>query len=390
MSPPKRSLKNIMENIVILGSTGSVGKQTMEVLRKKPEYFKVLGLAGKNEIKILSSQIREFKPEMISVADKETAQKLSQLFPRLKIYFGEEGLVCLSTDPRVRSIVFAASGLVSLRALIEAIKNRKRVLVANKEILIVAGEMINKYLDRYKAEFLPLDSEHSAIFQCLRGENKKEIKNLILTCSGGSLRNCSKKELEKASVKTVLSHPTWKMGPKITVDSATLMNKGFEVLEAHYLFRVPIEKIKVLIHPESIVHSMVEFQDETTKAHLSVPDMRLPIQYALFYPKRLFGFIKPLDLIKIKNLSFQEPDTERFPCLRLAFTAAKIGGTMPAVLTFADEILVGKFLAGEIKFLEISRILKKMLRAHRPVFNPKISDLLEVQKWVVKKIDKII
>ncbi|MDI6603109.1 MAG: 1-deoxy-D-xylulose-5-phosphate reductoisomerase [Patescibacteria group bacterium] len=379
-----------MENIVILGSTGSVGKQTMEVLRKKPGYFKVLGLAGKDEIRILSSQIKEFKPKMISVADKETARKLSRLFPRLKIYLGEEGLVHLSTDPEAHSIVFAASGFVSFRALIEAIKNRKRVLVANKEILIVAGEIINKYLDRYKAEFLPLDSEHSAIFQCLRGENKKEVKNLILTCSGGPLRNYSSEELKKVSVKEVLSHPTWKMGPKITVDSATLMNKGFEVLEAHYIFRVPIEKIKVVIHPESIIHSMVEFQDGTIKAHLSVPDMRLPIQYAIFHPKRLSSFIKPLNLIKIKSLSFQKPDIKRFPCLQLAYFAVKVGGTMPAVLTFADEVLVGKFLAGEIKFLDIPRILKKTLKSHRPTFNPKIDDLLEVQKWVVKKIDKMI
>lgn len=375
-----------MENIIVLGSTGSIGQQTMEVLRRKPGYFKVLGLAGKNEIKILASQIKEFKPEMVSVVDRETAQKLSQLFPGLKIYFGEEGLIRLSINSKVHSVVFGASGLVSLGALIEAIKNRKRVLVANKEILIVAGEIINKYLDRYKAEFLPLDSEHSAIFQCLKGENKKEIKNLILTCSGGALRNHSKEDLKKASVETVLSHPTWKMGPKITVDSATLMNKGFEVLEAHYLFRMPVEKIKVLIHPESIIHSMVEFQDGTIKAHLSIPDMRLPIQYALFHPKRTSGFLKPLDLIKLKNLSFQKPDTERFPCLKLAYSAAKIGGTMPAVLTFADEILVGKFLAGKIKFLDIPRILEKVLKSHQPISKPKIDDLLEVQKWVNKKL----
>jgi len=378
-----------MKNIVILGSTGSVGKQTMEVLRKKPGYFKVLGLAAKDEIKILAPQIKEFKPEMVSVADGATAQKLSQLFPRLKIYFGEKGLIALSTHPKAHSVVFAVSGLVSLRPLIEAIKKKKRLLVANKEVLIVAGEIINRYLDKYKAEFLPLDSEHSAIFQCLQGENKNEVKNLILTCSGGALRNYSKKDLTRVTVKEVLAHPTWKMGPKITVDSASLMNKGFEVLEAHYLFRIPVEKIKVLIHPESIIHSMVEFQDGTFKAQLAIPDMRLPIQYALFYPKRVAGFIKPLDWAAIKTLSFDRPDTGRFSCLKLAYSTAKIGGTAPAVLTFADEILVGKFLAGKIKFLDIPKNLQKILKSHKLIANPTINDLLEIEKWVSKKIGQM-
>ncbi len=348
-----------MENIVILGSTGSIGKQTIEVLRRKQGCFKVFGLAAKDEIEILSSQIREFKPKILSVAEKEKANKLAKLFPKLEIYFGEEGLIKLVTDPKVNSIVFSASGIVCLKPLIEAIKNKKRVLVANKEILITAGELINKYLDKYKTEFLPLDSEHSAIFQCLKGENKNEIKNLILTCSGGPFKNYSKKELKKVGIKKVLSHPVWKMGPKITVDSATLMNKGFEVLEAHYLFRIPIEKIKVLIHPECIVHSMIEFQDGNIKALLSVPDMKIPIQYAIFHPKRLSGLFESLDLIKIKNLSFFEPNMEKFPCLKIAYWAGKIGKTMPAALVFADEIAVKKFLNNEIKFLDIPKIIEK-------------------------------
>jgi len=302
-----------MENLVILGSTGSIGKQTLDVLRKKKGYYKVLGLAAKDEIEILSSQIREFKPEIVSVAEKETASKLLKLFPSLKIYFGEKGLIELSTNQKADSIVFSTSGIVCLKPLIEAIKKRKKVLVANKEILITAGEIINRYLDKYKAEFLPLDSEHSAIFQCLKGENKNEIKNLTLTCSGGPFRNYPKNKLKEVTIKEVLSHPVWKMGPKITVDSATLLNKGFEVLEAHYIFRVPLEKIKVVVHPECIIHSMVEFQDGSVKALLSVPDMRIPIQYAIFHPKRLPDLLEPLDLIKIKNLSFFEPDTKNFP-----------------------------------------------------------------------------
>lgn len=374
-----------MENIVILGSTGSIGKQTIEVLRKKRGRFRVFGLAAKDKIEILSPQIKEFKPEIISVAEKDVARTLSKLFPGLKIYSGEEGLIKLVTNPKVNSVVFSTSGIVCLKPLIEAIKNRKRVLVANKEILIIGGEIINKYLDRYKTEFLPLDSELSAIFQCLKGENKNEIKNLILTCSGGPFRNYSKKELKKATIKEVLSHPTWKMGPKITVDSATLMNKGFEVLEIHYLFKIPIEKIKVVIHPECVIHSMVEFQDGNIKALLSIPDMKIPIQYALFHPERPTGFLKPFDFTKIKTLSFFKPDTKKFPCLKLAYWAGKIGKTMPAALVFANEIAVKKFLNNEIKFLDIPKFIKKILRSHRPKSVSKIEDIFEVEKWAYKK-----
>ncbi len=378
-----------MENLVILGSTGSIGKQTLDVLRKKKGYYKVLGLAAKDEIEILSSQIREFKPEIVSVAEKETASKLLKLFPSLKIYFGEKGLIELSTNQKADSIVFSTSGIVCLKPLIEAIKKRKKVLVANKEILITAGEIINRYLDKYKAEFLPLDSEHSAIFQCLKGENKNEIKNLILTCSGGPFRNYPKNKLKEVTIKEVLSHPVWKMGPKITVDSATLLNKGFEVLEAHYIFRVPLEKIKVVVHPECIIHSMVEFQDGSVKALLSVPDMRIPIQYAIFHPKRLPSLLEPLDLIKIKNLSFFEPDTKKFPCLKLAYWAGKIGKTMPAVLVFADEIAAQKFLNNEIKFLDIPKLIEKILKLHRPKLVSKIENIFEVEKWVYEKIEEL-
>lgn len=339
-----------------------------------------MGLSGKDEIEILSSQIREFKPETVCVADKKTEDQLSKLFPNLKIYLGTKGLVNLSGNPKAKSIVFATSGIFSLEALIEAIKNRKRILVANKEILISAGEIINQFLNKYKAEFVPIDSEHSAIFQCLKGENKAEVKNLILTCSGGPFKNYSQNQLEKATLKDVLAHPVWKMGPKITVDSATLLNKGFEVLEAHYIFQIPIEKIKVIIHPECIIHSMVEFKDGNIKALLSVPDMRIPIQYALFYPNRLAGLLRPLDLTKINNLSFFQPDVKKFPCLNLAYRAGKIGGTMPAALVFADEIAVRKFLNNEIKFLDIPEIIEKILKSHHLISQPTIKNILELEK----------
>lgn len=379
-----------MKNIVILGSTGSVGKQTIEVIRKKQDYFRIFGLATKDEVGILSSQIKEFKPEMINVAQKETVEILSKLFPDLKIYFGEKGLIKLATHPKVNSVIFSTSGIICLRPLIEAIKKRKGVLVANKEILIIAGEIINKYLNKYKAEFLPLDSEHSAIFQCLKGENKNEIKNLILTCSGGPFRNYSKRKLERVTIKEVLTHPVWKMGPKITVDSATLMNKGFEVIEAHYLFGIPFEKIKVVIHPECIIHSMVEFIDGTTKAQLSIPDMRIPIQYALCHPQRLKGFLQPLNLLDIKRLSFLRPNLKLFPCLTYAYFAGKIGGTMPAVLNFADEIAVEMFLKNKIKFLDIPKIIETIIKKHQPIFNPNLKEILAVESWVQKQVEKIV
>lgn len=380
-----------MKNIVILGSTGSIGKQTLDVLRRKKGYYKVFGLGAKDEVFELKNQIEEFKPKMISVATKEVKEKLLKLIlkPKLKICLGETGLIKMVENPKTDSVVIATSGTISLIPTLKAIKNKKRVLMANKESLIVAGDLINKNLKKYKSEFLPLDSEHSAIFQCLKGENKKEVKNLILTCSGGPFRNFSENQLKNVKKEDVLSHPVWKMGPKITVDSATLMNKGFEVLEAHYLFGVPFEKIKVVVHPECVIHSMVEFVDGVIKAQLSVPDMRLPIEYALFHPKRVSGFLPDLDLIKIKNLSFFEPDIKKFPCLNLAIGAGKTGGTMPIALVFANEIAVNRFLEGEIKFLDIPKIIKKILESHKPIFNPEIKDIFLVENWVKKKLENI-
>jgi len=377
-----------MENIVILGSTGSIGRQTLEVLEKNPGYFRVYGLAAKNELEILIPQIKKFKPKAVSLAEVEAAQKLKKLFPKLKIYTGQKGLVEISVSPKVSSVLFATSGIVCLEALVECIKNKKRVLVANKESIIAAGKIIQKYLKKYKAEFIPLDSEHSAIFQCLKGENKKEIKNLILTCSGGPFWKTKKEKLKKVTKKEVLSHPVWKMGPKITVDSATLMNKGFEILEAHYIFEIPVEKIKVLIHPQCIIHSMVEFVDGSLKALLSLPDMKIPIQYALFHPHRLPGFLKPLNLSEIKNLSFFDPDEKKFPCLKLAKLAGKIEESMPAVLVFADEILVEKFLRGEIGFLDIPKFLAQIFKMHTLQKISKIEDVFKVKKWVEKTMEK--
>ncbi len=353
-----------MKNIVILGSTGSVGKQVLEVIRAHPAIYKIIGVAAKDKTAELISQIKEFKPKMV-VLEKD----------------GQKSLEKLVSHSRVDSVAVAIPGTAALGAILKAIEKKKMIFLATKEVLVAAGPLINKALKKYKTSLFPLDSEHSAIFQCLRGEDKNTIKRIILTCSGGPFRNRKKDDLKKVKREQVLSHPVWKMGPKITVDSATLMNKGFEVLEAHYLFDLPLEKIEVLVHPEGIVHSMVEFNDGTVKALLSRPDMRLPIQYALFYPRRPKNSWKNLDLVEIKNLTFQKPDLKTFPCLGYAYQAGQIGGTMPAALNFADEIAVEMFLENKINFLDISKIIKRILKIHKPIFNPTLKEILKVKDW---------
>ncbi|MDO8663608.1 MAG: 1-deoxy-D-xylulose-5-phosphate reductoisomerase, partial [Candidatus Wildermuthbacteria bacterium] len=290
-----------MENVVILGSTGSVGRQVMDVLQKYNRYFRVEGLAAKNELAELSSQIEKFRPKFVCLDDKAAAQEIKKRFPGIKVGQGAKGLIDAVRQKKADIVIFAMSGTAALPPLLETIKQRRRILIANKESIIIAGERINRELKKYQGELIPLDSEHSAIFECLKGEKIAEVANLILTCSGGPFRNYSQEELAKVTKEKVLNHPVWKMGPKITVDSATLMNKGFEVIEAHYLFKIPLEKIKVVIHPECIIHSLAEFQDGSVKALLAYPDMRIPIQSALFYPERAPDPIKTIDLKEIKN-----------------------------------------------------------------------------------------
>lgn len=359
-----------MKSILILGSTGSVGKQVLEIIRTYPKKYKVVGIAARDKTAELTSQIKEFKPRMVVLG--ENSQK------------SLEELVGYSWAD---TVVVAIPGTVALEATLKAIEKKKIIFLATKEILVAAGPLINKALKKYKGRLFPLDSEHSAIFQCLKGEEKKYVKKIILTCSGGPFRNWKKEDLKQVKKEQVLSHPVWKMGPKITVDSATLMNKGFEVLEAHYLFGLPLEKIEVLIHPEGIIHSMVEFNDGTIKALLSRPDMKLPIQYALFYPRRPKNPWKNLDLAKIKNLSFQRPDTKTFPCLNYAYLAGKIGGTMPAALNFADEIAVEMFLENKIIFGDIPKIIEKIIKTHKPIFNPSLKKILMVKDWVKSEIN---
>lgn len=350
-----------LKGIAILGSTGSIGRQTIEVIRNFPDKFKVIALAGRNK-EVLAQQIEEFKPKLISFGDQASMEEIA-------------------SHPEVDLIVVATSGKAGLLPTLSAIKAGKRIALANKEVLVMAGEIIIAEARRHKADIIPIDSEHSALWQCLQGEDKSKISRIFLTASGGPFYNLSLAELEKVNVEQALAHPIWKMGKKVTIDSATLMNKGMEVIEAHFLFDVPYSRIEVLIHPQGVIHSLVEFIDSSIKAQLSYPDMRLPIQYALTYPERQISGITKLDLIQIGHLSFAPPDFVRFPCLKLAIEAGREGGTYPAVLSAADEVAVELFLDKKIRFIDIPKIIEGVLLRHQNIPNPSLEDILSADSW---------
>lgn len=364
-----------MKKVFVLGSTGSVGKQTMDVLRKYSDYFEVFALAAGSNTEEMSRQVEEFKPKAVYM---EKGDDISGV----EFYRGEKGLVDLVKRKEIDIVVISSSGTNAFAPLIEAIKQKKKILIANKESIIMAGETINDHLQEHEGELIPLDSEHSAIFECLKGEDKEEVENIILTCSGGPFRNHTKEQLKLVTKEEAVNHPVWSMGSKITVDSATLMNKGLEVIEAHHLFQFPLEKIKVVVHPECIVHSMVEFKDGTIKALLSAPDMKMPIQSALFYPQRA---PKSFQKTALNSLSFSLPDMEKFPCLKLAYEAGEKKGTAPAALVFADEVVVNKFLKEEISFFEIPEAVKKIVDSHQFTQNPTMEDILKLRKEIYER-----
>ena len=359
-----------MRGISILGSTGSIGCNTLKVLEflKEPQ-FRVVALgAGKNVEKI-SEQIARFKPELVSIETEECAEQLLERLHNLKceipkIEIGEKGLIAVAVHEKADTIVSATVGAIGFVPTLRALENGKRVALANKETLVIAGELMTKIARESGAEILPVDSEHNAIHQCLRGERRDEVRRLILTASGGPFRNKTKKEIENATVEQALNHPNWKMGDKITIDSATLMNKGLEVIEARWLFGFDAEEISVLVHPQSIVHSLVEMIDGSIIAQMGVTDMRHAIQYALTYPTRKPGGLEPLNLAKLSELTFEEPDFERFPCLSLAYKALKTGGTLAAAMNAANEIAVQAFLDGKIRLSEIPRIIETVMNRH--------------------------
>src|SRR5579859_224510 len=352
--------------IALLGSTGSIGQQTLDIVRCFPEQLQVVALAARSNVELLARQAGEFHPEFVACfADTpEIEQAARSALPGVLI--GEQGLLAVATHPDVDIVVAATSGLMGLRPTLAAIHAGKAIALANKETLVMAGHLVMQAAREQGVSIVPVDSEHSAIWQCLRGENVGEVRRLILTASGGPFRRSTPEEVRAVTVEQALAHPTWRMGPKITIDSATLMNKGLEVIEAHWLFDVPYEQIDVVIQPESIIHSMVEFVDGSIKMQASVPSMHLPILYALAYPQRLdameSGFIRELCWSDISRLNFEKLELERFPCFRLAIEAGRKGGTYPCVLVGADEEAVELFLHGEIGFLEIAELIEESLQ----------------------------
>ncbi|MDD5506431.1 MAG: 1-deoxy-D-xylulose-5-phosphate reductoisomerase [Candidatus Omnitrophica bacterium] len=371
-----------MKRIAILGSSGTIGQSTLSVARNLPKEFKVEALSVNSDTVKLKQQIAEFKPSLVCVGDKQAACKLRVgLDSSIKVFCAEEGLSEMVKDRRIDLAMFAISGSAALKPLIAAIKSGKDIALANKEALVMAGPLVMRLAKKYKVNILPVDSEQSAIWQSLGSFRQSDVRRVYLTASGGPLRNLPGSQFKKVSLEKVLRHPRWKMGKKITVDSATLMNKGLELLEAMFLFDLGAEKIKVLIHPEALVHSMVEFNDGVIMAQLSAADMRIPIQYALSYPERLVNNFPGIDFYRLNKIHFEKPDLEKFPCLALAYQAARQLGTMPAVINAANEVSVSNFLNKRISFLAIPRIIEKVMRRHARITHPGFAEIMAADSW---------
>lgn len=377
-----------MKKIAILGSTGSIGTQTLEVVRENKD-IEVLGLAAGNNIKLLERQIREFHPKMAAVWSEERAKELRENVKDLniKIVSGMEGLIELSVMEESEILVTAIVGMIGIRPTIEAIKAGKDIALANKETLVTAGHIIMPLAKEYQVAIRPVDSEHSAIFQSLQGGQEKALHKILLTASGGPFRQKTREELLNIQVEDALKHPNWEMGRKITIDSSTLVNKGLEVIEAKWLFDVSLDQIEVVVHPQSIIHSMVEYVDGAIIAQLGTPDMKLPIQYALYYPERRFLPGDRLDFAALSKLTFEKPDMETFYGLRLAFEAGKEGGSLPTVFNAANELAVSKFLERKIKYLEIPEIIEHCMQAHKTIADPSVDEILQTEQEVYEQIE---
>jgi len=359
-----------MNNIAILGSTGSVGTQALDIVRNHSDKLNVVALSANTNIEILKKQINEFKPSFVAVSDKKSADELKNKI-EIPLYSGVDANLMISKSSDYDTLLNCVVGLAGIRPTLTAIEHKKNIAIANKETLVAAGEIVMEKVKQHRVNIMPVDSEHSALYQCLNGERRAKVKRLILTCSGGALRD--KKNMENVTISEALGHKTWNMGQKITIDSATLMNKGFEVIEAMWLYDMPVKKIDVVIHKESIIHSMVEYSDHSVIAQMSPPDMRLPIQYALSYPDRWEASINRLDFSK--NLSFDKPDLKRFPCLSYAYEAAGILGTMPAAMNAANDYMVLQFLRNKCKYLDIHRVIRQVMDSHKSVKKPDLEDI---------------
>ncbi len=381
-----------MKRLAILGSTGSIGINTLDIVRQFPERFEIVGLTAGLNIRLLRQQILEFRPKLVSVLNHELSEALQRDLSgeSVQILHGVEGLIQVAAHPEADHVVSAIVGAVGLIPTLSAIKTGKTIALANKESLVMAGKIVIEEAKRNHAQILPIDSEHSAIFQSLLGHRRQDIHRLILTASGGPFLNFPAERLQEVTVKEALNHPRWEMGKKITIDSASLMNKGLEVIEAHWLFDVPVEKIAIQIHPQSVVHSMVEYVDGSIVAQMGITDMRIPISYALSFPQRLPLTLPRLDLFQKGGLTFFPPDEDRYPCLKLAYQSIKIGETMPAILNAADEVAVNAFMEGSLKFTEIPLLVRRVMEEHdvRPVHT--VEDVLRADHWAREKSKAIL
>jgi 1-deoxy-D-xylulose-5-phosphate reductoisomerase len=375
-------IKIIPKNIALLGSTGSIGENCLRVVSEHPEHFQISYLSAHSNSRRLSEQCEKFKPKAAIITNPAKFKTDRQLFTKnLPVLFGPENLLAIFQDPAVDLVVNAIVGGAGVFPTYHALRSGKAVALANKESLVVAGQLIMKMVQEKKLTLLPIDSEHSAIFQCLLGENPEQVRRIILTASGGPFRSLSANQLKEVTPQQALVHPTWNMGTKITIDSATLMNKGLEIIEAFWLYGVELPRIQVVIHPQSIIHSMVEFVDGSVKAQLGYPDMRIPIQFALTFPQRLPLEISYLDFKQVRSLTFEEPDSQKFPCLGIAMEAIRKGGSNPAVMNAANEVAVSRFVKAEIKFTDIPLVIEKTLQAHQSCQEFTLEQILEIQDW---------
>ena len=381
-----------MKSIVILGSTGSIGTNTLDIVERFPDEFRIVGLTAGNNDEMLAEQIRRFRPQAVAMSTEVAAVRLRERCSGLptEIVSGQEGLARVASLPDAELVVSAIVGGAGLVPTLAAIRGKKHIALANKEPMVMAGQLMQEEARRAGVRIFPVDSEHSAIFQSLEGHRIKDVRRLILTASGGALWNLPKEALPDVTPERALQHPNWKMGAKITIDSATLMNKGLEVVEARWLFDIPESRIDVLIHRESIIHSLVEYEDRSMISQLGLPDMRTPISYAMRYPDRLPLDLPSLDLTEIGTLTFCKPDHDRFPCLRLGYESLRIGGTMPAAMNAANEIAVDAFLNGGIRFTDISDIIQSTMQAHTPQPVLSVEAALEADRWAREKADSLV
>lgn len=388
MQEQNNIMEKIMKNISILGSTGSIGTQTLDIVRANND-LNVVAIAAGSNVKMLEEQIREFHPKLVCVYNEEAAGRLKTAVADtdVKVVAGMDGLIEAATYNSAQIVVTAFVGMIGIRPTLEAIKAGKDIALANKETLVTAGHLVMEAAKEYGVKILPVDSEHSAIFQSLNGENKKEIDKILLTASGGPFRGWTREQMKNVQVEDALKHPNWAMGQKITIDSATMVNKGLEVIEAKWLFDVDIDYVQAVVQPQSIIHSMVQYKDGAVIAQLGTPDMKLPIQYALYYPERRYLAGDRLDFAKIGQITFEEPDLNNFAGLKMAYEAGRMGGSMPTVFNAANEKAVAKFLNREIGFLDITDMIQYCMEQHENINHPTVEQILEIEQWVYELIE---